>query len=100
VSNTDRQCNPSFFGEHDGFVPVTLAVEKERNRSCLCECAVQLLLAAKVLLLAMVVRVLLMAVGGQAWAAMAAEGSRTTRCVQARREQTVRTLQMATASRH
>jgi hypothetical protein len=34
VSDTDgQQRNPRLFG--DGFVPVTLAVEKERNRSCL-----------------------------------------------------------------
>jgi hypothetical protein len=32
-SNTDRQRNPRLFG--DGFVPVTLAVEEGRNRSCL-----------------------------------------------------------------
>jgi hypothetical protein len=33
VSNTDRQCNPRLFG--DGFVLVTLAMEKEWNRGCL-----------------------------------------------------------------
>jgi hypothetical protein len=33
VSNTDRHCNPRLFG--DGFVLVTLAMEKEWNRGCL-----------------------------------------------------------------
>jgi hypothetical protein len=33
VSNIDRQCNPRLFG--DGFVLVTLAMEKEWNRGCL-----------------------------------------------------------------
>jgi hypothetical protein len=33
VSNTDRQFNPRLFG--DGFVLVTLAMEKEWNRGCL-----------------------------------------------------------------
>jgi hypothetical protein len=33
VSNTDKQCNPRLFG--DGFVLVTLAMEKEWNRGCL-----------------------------------------------------------------
>jgi hypothetical protein len=33
VSDTDRQCNPRLFG--DGFVLVTLAMEKEWSRGCL-----------------------------------------------------------------
>jgi hypothetical protein len=33
VSNTDRQFNPRLFG--DGFVLVTLAMEKKWNRGCL-----------------------------------------------------------------